>query len=349
LYERLAGWFPDDPGILERWGFCLIATANTTSDPESRKAQRQKGRQVLLRAREKGSNSDLLNVLLENLPEDGSSAPRPKSPAQGALEEGERAFVAGDFDAALKAYARTLELEPKNYLATLFTGDVYFKEKDYVRAAKWFEKATLIDPDVETGWRYWGDALMANNKLDEARPKFIEAVLVKPYTKGTWLALKHWASVAKMDAKHPAIDIPVRMDPDDTSKAAVYVENAITDPAQNAWLAYGLHREVWRREMFARVFPAEKAYRHSLAEEVAALENAVAAALKAQAKGTTLSPGLEQLIVLSRSDVLEPFVLFAKVDKGIAVDYAKYRNEHADVLRKYLNEVYIVKPEAPSR
>src|SRR4030095_11749704 len=103
-----------------------------------------------------------------------------------AMEEGEAAFTRGDFDAAITAYSRAYKLDPKLYEAALFIGDIYFRKKDASRAGEWFTRAISIDPNRETAYRYWGNALMAAERTDEARDKYIEAVIAAPYSRMTW-------------------------------------------------------------------------------------------------------------------------------------------------------------------
>jgi tetratricopeptide (TPR) repeat protein len=86
-----------------------------------------------------------------SVPEDGGEmAFSGTAEVQAAMQEGEAAFVKGDLDAAVAAYARALALDPHQYDAALFTGDVSFKKKDHEQADKWFARAVEIDPNRET-------------------------------------------------------------------------------------------------------------------------------------------------------------------------------------------------------
>jgi hypothetical protein len=116
---------------------------------------------------------------------------------------------------------------------------------------------------------------------------------------------------------------------------------AMADDSGEVWLVYGLQRALWRTERFAKVYPNEKAYRHTLAEEAASFSSTAAAARELKEKGKTISPALEQLVALDREGMLEPFVLFAKSDRNITRDYVPYRAKHRDRLRRYLSECYI--------
>src|SRR5215469_10255829 len=107
-------------------------------------------------------------------------------------EEANRAK--GDLDKAREGYLHVLELDPKNYDATVYVGDVYFSEQAYNSAGEWFAKAIQLDPDKETAYRFWADALAAAGKNDAARENYIKAVIAQPYTRPPWTALRQWAT-----------------------------------------------------------------------------------------------------------------------------------------------------------
>src|SRR5262249_29636878 len=151
----------------------LYATAVTLKDGQARRAQLERARQVLIRSQEMGDDSNLTQVTLEAL----SSSDNTQIPfsaikeAEAAIREGEQAFVRGDLDGALASYEKALKLDPKLYEAPLYAGDMYFKKghsttdpktRDELleKSGEWFAKAIAINPDRETAYRYWGDALM---------------------------------------------------------------------------------------------------------------------------------------------------------------------------------------------
>src|SRR5439155_17232066 len=133
--------------------------------------------------------------------------------AEAAIREGEAAFVRGDLDQALAAYKRALESDPRLYDAALYAGDVEFKKasnstdpqyrSDHFDAAGvWFAKAIAIDVDRETAYRYWGDALEAQGKINEARDKFVDAIVAQPYTRNSFVGLTQWATRHKVALGH---------------------------------------------------------------------------------------------------------------------------------------------------
>jgi hypothetical protein len=112
-----------------------------------------------------------------------------------------------------------------------------------------------------------------------------------------------------------------------------------------AWLGYGLTRASWATQKFAKEFPGEKEYRHTLREEVDALRMVVES-VKTQTKDKkikTLDPSLARLVKLHDEGLLEAYILFARADQGIARDYFEYRKTNRDKLRRYLNEYVAAK------
>jgi tetratricopeptide (TPR) repeat protein len=343
LLEKLAAANPEDVPVLERLGFALYANSTIIEDPAARKQARQRARGALLRARELGDDSNLLQYALGALEAPDDAAPVPFSDLQGAeqaMRAGEQFFAAGQLAKAIEAYQRALQLDPHLYYAALFIGDSYFKQNLHDKAGEWFARAVQIDPDIETAHRYWGDALVAQDKRDAARDKFVEAIVAEPYTQSARVGLAQWGQRYKRDLHHPRLDIPVdvQQGPDGKNTINLSAQALIGgEDGGSAWLVYGITRTAWSKEKFAKAYPNERAYRHSLAEEVEAL-NAVADLVRAQMKEKKikqLNPSLANLLKLSDAGLLEAYVLFARADQGIAQDYVAYRRANRDKLRRY--------------
>ena len=102
---------------------------------------------------------------------------------------------------------------------------------------------------------------------------------------------------------------------------------------------YGIVRASWSTTEFAKQYPAEKKYRHSLKEEAAALRSALKSYQGQQAKNPQSTDRSLQLIAkLEKEGLLESFILLALPDEGIAQDYAGYRREHLEDLRRYVKQ-----------
>ena len=345
--QQLADNNPKDTEVLERLGFALVNKALFETDNEARKQERLAARKYLLAAKALGDESEMLHYLLETTPEDGT--PRTFSDnkeIEKLMQTAEAHFAKGELDQAKAGYLQVLLLDPNNYSATLFTGDVFYKEKKYGSASQWFQKATEIEPNTESAYRYWGDALTGMNQMELARQKFIESIVAGPYTTGTWQHLAGWLQMQQKQLNIPQIKAPV------TNSGTGKNINITIDPStlekkdgRSAWMLYSMTRATWQNEEFKKNYPNEKEYRHSLKEEAAALD-VVVTAVKADKSIKEMDPQLKVLIQLKELGFLEPYILLNRADHGIAQDYVEYRKAHRDLLYKYLDTVVVpaVKP-----
>lgn len=344
ILERLTQSNPEDGQAMFYFGFAILAQAQTLTDTATRKQSRIRARAAMLKARELGYKSPLLDSILESIPADGGEDQKysANADADRAMREGEAAFVKGNLDGALAAYQRALEHDPKLYEAALFAGDMYFKKGQAFKAAEWYERAISIAPDRETAYRYSASPLMEAGKLEEARARYIEAVIAEPFNRLAWAGIARWAEAARVELGHPKIEVPTSVTPLKDNKMTINIspDSLGTDNGAAAWLGYGLTRASWATEKFAKEFPGEKAYRHTLREEAEALRMVVES-VKVQTKDKkikTLDPSLARLVKLNDEGLLEAYILFARVDEGIAQDYFEYRKTNRDKLRRYLSE-----------
>ncbi|HEX8459129.1 MAG TPA: tetratricopeptide repeat protein [Pyrinomonadaceae bacterium] len=349
ILERLSNSNPEDGEVMFYYGFATLAHANTLKDAGARRQSRIRARAAMLKAREAGYRNPVMDSILESIPADGGEESKysDNPEADAAMQQGEAAFVKGDLDAALAAYQRALTLDPKLYAAALFAGDMYFKKGLPVKAAEWYERAIAIDPDRETAYRYSASPLMEAGKLEEARARYIDAFIAEPYNRLTAAGLMRWAQAAKVELAHPEIEVPTSVTPLKDNKMTINIspETLDKDDGSAAWIAYGITRTGWAMDRFAKEFPNEKEYRHSLREEVAALSSVVEG-VKTQMKEKkikTLNPSLARLVKLHDEGLLEPYILYARADRGIAQDYAEYRKKNRDKLRRYLVEYVTAK------
>jgi tetratricopeptide (TPR) repeat protein len=275
--------------------------------------------------------------------------------ADAAMREGEEAHTRGDLDKAIAAYQRALQLDPKLYLAPLYVGDMYYK-KGYQstdaatrndsldKAGEWFARAITIDANIETAYRYWGDALMLQGKQQEAKIKFIDAIIAEPGNRNGYMGLSQWGNRNNVALAHPKIDIPVKVSLSG-NKLDVSFDPALRDrpDGSGAWEQYGIIRARWVAEDFAKAFPNEPAYRHSLREETEALHRVgeVATGWLKSGKVKSLSQSLAALVKLNEAGLLEPYIFFTHADQGIVRDYAPYRQANRDKLRRYWLEFVI--------
>ena len=357
LLEKVAAASPNDPVILSKLGFALYANSAEEKDPALRQKMRDRAKTTLLRSRSLGDKSNLTTMVLDTLSApDVTQIPFSNiQAAEAAIREGEAAFVKGDLDKALAAYQRALESDPQLYDAALYAGDVEFKKgsnstnpqfrSDHFDAAgTWFAKAIDIDPNRETAYRYWGDALDAQGKTNQARDRFIDAIVAEPYGNRSYVGLTQWGQRHRVALGHPRID-PPNSTSTQGGKTTLSIDPKTLDSndGSNEWLLYDLTRAAWMNGEFLKNYPAEKVYRHSLKEELAALRMVAEAAAKDLKTGKvkTLAVSLDNLVKLNDDGLLEPYILFAHPDQGIARDYPAYRTPNREKLRRYWVEVVV--------
>ena len=349
LLEKLAAEHPNETALKASWAFAILAYSATLKDPELRKNGRLRARNIALQAQKQGDTSATVQLVLQ-IPEDGSDPVfSDRKEVDDAMKSAEADFVRGDLDKARTGYLHALLLDPKNYSAALFIGDVYFKQHVNGSAGEWFARAIQIDPNRETAYRYWGDALWALGKSTEARDEYINAIIAEPYNQTSWGGLSQWAQrtrttlnwvrlqdksgVSQKDEKH----INITMDPSSTKK---------DDPATAAWVVYGMERALWHGDRFKKEFPDLPAYRRTMREEADCLHLMVTV-MKEQKdfekKKKELDPSLSQLVQIDQAGFLEPFALLNRADQDIAQDYIHYRETHRDTIYRYFDEFVVPK------
>ena len=354
LFEKLAADYPSDIVVREGWAWCVMEYAATLPDTGQRKKARVRAREIAQQAKQLGDSSQLLQLVLE-IPEDGSeSVFSSRKEIDDAMKSAEADFARGDMEKAREGYLRVLLIDPNYYEPALYIGDVYFKQHVYGSAGEWFSRAILIDPNRETAYRYWGDALVAMGKDEEARAKFIEAIVAEPYSNRSWIGLTNWLKRNKLELNRVQLKEGAAVSQKDENNISITIDDSgfkkKNDPNGLAWMTYGMSKALWHGDRFKKEFPNEPKYRHTLKEETDSL-GVMISVLKEQKdykkKFKDLDPSLQALIKIQEEGFLEPFVLLNRADAEIAQDYEPYRAANRDKIRRYLDEFVV--PKAPAR
>ena len=355
LLDELVRKSPQDSELLVDLAASLIEHAATLTDQGAATQERFRARDLVQKAWQLGDASPLgenLRQLLRDLAATGGTVRFSDNPeVERIIAAGEAAFARRDFDAALAAYTKALELEPTSYVATLFVANTYDRMNDVARATQWYERAMRLNPDVETAFRYDADMLAKQGDMAKARSMLIHAAVAEPYNKIVWREIRAWALInnTAFSLVYLPIPLPAKDGSPQTANPA-----AEQPPAQlvSAWRAYHAVIADWRKGgRFEQRFPQEAAYRHSLAEESEAL---IAAARILQtlrrdpqtAQLLTDNSVAGLLLKLYDADLIDPYVLFSLGDEGIARDYKAYRAANRAKLEGYLDK--FVMPPAPA-
>jgi tetratricopeptide (TPR) repeat protein len=344
LLEKIVEAEPKNAEMHYSLASALLGQAANASDGPTRKALRIRARNEFIRAKELGNNAPNIDAMIQGLPADGSeSAFSANEQAHAVMVKAEAYFAQGKMDEALKEYQKALALDPKLYDAALFSGDVYMEKEDFDQAEVWYQKAIAINPNRETAYRYSATPLMKQGKTDVARGRYIEAFITEPYNKFAVSGLVSWGRTTGTNLAHPKIDIPTEVTFDEKGDAKINLNASALlgkDDGGFAWIIYGTTRSTWHKEKFAKTFPGERTYRHSLPEEAEALR-AVIALATSDKKVKTLNSSIAMLKKIDDAGLLEAYILMAIPDQGIARDHPAYLKDNRDKLRRYVVEVVV--------
>jgi tetratricopeptide (TPR) repeat protein len=336
LYEDLHAQVPQNPYYTERLAAALLGQIGT-QDAKGAATTRARAKQLLLQAQAGGDNSNLVQILLEQMSQGEQTGPGAPPAGQEWVDKGEAAFSKGDLPGALGFYKKALEVNPNNYGAALFAGDAEYKSGHAAEAGVWFARAIAINPDQETAYRYWGDTLEKNGEHKRAEEEFIAGIVAQPYQRAPRLGLKQWADKNHMTVLPPQVKLPPRGTV--TPKEGGGINFTMTPPAKDdpeAQLAttYAVGAAIWQGGAFQRQFPQEKVYRHSLPEEAQTIRVMLGAAKKLPQD--KLSASTKTLMALDAAGMLECWILLDHADQGIAQDYVAYRKEHRALMERYV-------------
>ncbi|MBV8695922.1 MAG: tetratricopeptide repeat protein [Ktedonobacteraceae bacterium] len=84
------------------------------------------------------------------------------------IKLGDKHFTVHDYDAAVKAYRKALELDAGVATVWLTLGDAYFATEDYQQALRSYEQALSLDPSDALAWSNRGTVLDALGRRREA-------------------------------------------------------------------------------------------------------------------------------------------------------------------------------------
>lgn len=340
--QMLAEAAPDAPEIRFAYAVCLLGKSKQVRNTDEAKQLSAKALEQFVKAKELGSKDPALDGFIALLTgkaaaSPGSSAYSANQEADKLMVEGENYFAQSKYDEAIKKFEKALALDPKIYQAAVSGGDSYVAKSDWDNAEKWYQKGIAIDPNRETAYRYSATPFMRQQKFDQARERYIEAYITEPYSNMSRRGISQWADVTGAKLGHPQLGIP-EISFDANGKATANPAVDVSDPSTLPWAAYVAMRESWRKEKFAKTFPKESEYRHSLQEETEALRSVIKATDPAKT-----SPQLKLLAKLDTEGILEAFILIARPDKGIAADHPEFLKNNRPKLRQYVSNYVISK------
>jgi tetratricopeptide (TPR) repeat protein len=233
-------------------------------------------------------------------------------------------------------------------------GKAAFARNDMPKAIEWFARAASMNPDLAGAHRCWGESLMKQGRVTEAGDKFVEAYIAEPYGRLSRVAFLNWGNKSQINLAHPEIEIPANVAANNEKQTTLNLDPNLfkkSDGASSsAWMMYGLARSTWPNGEFAKNYPEEKKYRHSLKEEAEAMRSAIKVLEEKKIKDPAkIDPSLLLIMKLDKEGLLEPFILLALPDEGIVQDYIAYRKTNLDNLRRYVKTYVLNGGSAPQK
>lgn len=343
---------PNNPKIRFFYGYSLLMKSKQIENNEEAKKLSAKALEELKKAKSLGLNEPTVDALISLLSGEGTAGNETgfskNAEANKLMNQAENNFAQSKYDEAIEFYGKALAIDPNLYEAALYSGDSYMQKKDWENAEKWYQKAITINPNRETAYRYSATPLMKkakdetetqarNRYYDQARDRYIEALITEPYSQSSPRGISQWAEATGAKLGHPKIDIPeIKFDESGKPLMSAPVNDA--NYAKN-WQNYVSTRVDWKKTKFAQTFPNEKQYRHSLQEEADAIRNA----LKFAKEQKLSHPQFDILQKLDNEGLLEAFILMAQADEGIAEDHEAYLKNNRPKLRQYVLNYVIQK------
>lgn len=331
--EKLVKIAPDVANLRYTYAMALLTKSKSISDPAQEKKAASDALEQFKEAKRLGFENPDIDTFIKLLGGDPGAVASDKasnlSPVEKLMQQAEMNFAQSKYDEALTYYQKALELDPKNYLAALFSGDVYVKKQDWANAEKSYQRAITIDPNIETAYRFSATPLMRQKKFDQALERYVEAWITEPYNPRSGGGLDQWADATGAKLGHPRIEVPKV---DEAGKVTMPESAAPTKEMEALWAPYIAARAEWKKTKFAQAHTAEKTYRHSLKEEADALR----AVLRSISEKSPKSAQIESLQKLEKDGFLEAYVLLALPDEGIARDFDAYLKDNRAKLRQYV-------------
>lgn len=334
ILEKIASMYPKDAEIWADYGIAVLANSSTLATPEARKKERLRGREILLKAKQLGTENVQALHFLDQVPPDGGgddnfSADNPE--VEKALREGEGFFGRGEYDKAFATYEKAYKINPKSYEAVLFMGDSLYAQRKYKESEVWFAKAAAIEPNRENAYRFWGDALMGQNKTLEARDKFVLAFVAEPFSRLTLDRLGRWVQEAQITIA-PTEIIP----PGSDSGGDLTIDEKLLK-AENGTVHWKLYNDARKARILENT---RKSGRTTLAAEANAWRKVADAARRDIKAGKLKTPdsSLLNLIKIDDAGFLEAYLLIMRPQENFADDFFEYREKNRDKMKRFVIE-----------
>jgi len=156
------------------------------------------------------------------LPQAGES----NDSVQVLLERGLAFVQGGDYGSAMEVYNQVLEKEPRNSEALYRLGILSYLDKDYGKAASYFERSVQSDAEKQDPWKRLGDSYEKSGRFKEAAQSYGRACQVQYQRSLQEREGLAWFSARELEKSRKIFESLVLEDPGDYH-AVYYLGNVV--------------------------------------------------------------------------------------------------------------------------
>jgi tetratricopeptide (TPR) repeat protein len=256
-----------------------------------------------------------------------------------------------------------LKLEPGYAAGWLFFGDSPYGLKQWEAALTAYRKALELDPSIAQAHRFAADALAQLGRLDEAETEYIRAVAWDPAYKEAWEALENLGRQVGFRVEQHPFSPPAKM-LGHSDKGVVEIgmlKDDKKDESASPWLAYATCKAAWRFEPGFRSkrlnLVKDEPWLWSSTEEQECAESYMEASYSAvendrekrhekALEGADLIAALPDdirfLTDVMKAHMLETYVIFEGVGRRCPAPFALLPREVIDAIEAYIRKFVVI-------
>jgi tetratricopeptide (TPR) repeat protein len=99
-----------------------------------------------------------------------------------------------------------------------------WKQGNQADALPLLEKVAVARPTDTVVLESLGEALMREGRTEEAKAKFMDAIVAEPYQQTSWVGLKQWAKATHATVEQPKIEPPVSVRAEGDGKININID-----------------------------------------------------------------------------------------------------------------------------
>jgi tetratricopeptide (TPR) repeat protein len=253
----------------------------------------------------------------------------PNSPeGRKSYAEAEARFNESNFQQAMAAYAKTLQLDPDFGKAYLYLGDCFFRLGRTEEALKSYQQAIAKSPLDASAYRFAADVLRKLGRNDEVTQYSFASLLADPEYPMIWKGARRHADVIPLEFLLLGYDI------------AAYNEklfDLVPTETAAAWREYARNKILWREQKYPEAFKTSQFYTASFEEDFDCLNLLVEKWNSMKAQDSSLqNESLDFLSQVAADRQLDSFVYLELFTEEYRPSYERWKQQNMDKATNYI-------------